>query len=233
MADFYIDIETVRQYKDFEDAPARAQELFRKRHFSDHYRKQNPDMSIYDRWNEHAGLTAEFGKIVCLSVSWFKEDGSIATKLFTGPEVTPEKTGILDMFNVILTKNQKCRLIAHNGKKFDFPIITRRLIINGIPVLSPLNAYGKKPWEMYGLLDTVDMWASTEFNPYVSLDVLCDVLGVDSPKEGEVTGETVGDFYWNDPVGSLHAIGQYCGRDTIALAKVHKILDKMLVPGIG
>jgi hypothetical protein len=228
MADFYIDFETVRESRYYSDISEKKQALFAKRYFSERYQLDNPNMTIDDRWVDQAGLTAEFGMIVCMSVSWFTSDGRLATKVFTGKEFD-----ILSALKQIMVSNPKCRLIAHNGKKFDFPFATRRMIFHRIPVISPLNAYGKKPWEMHGLLDTVDMWASTEFNPYISLDVLCELLGVESPKEGEVTGDMLGDYYWADPEGSIKKIGEYCGRDTVALAKVHKILEDMLVAKLG
>lgn len=231
--DFHIDIESIRQWKDYHDAPGRIQELFAKRFFSPHYQKQNPDVTIEDRWIDQAGLTAEFGKIVAIAVSWYKTDGAIATVVWKGDEHRADEQGSLQLFQTMLIKNPTCRLIAHNGKSFDFPFLTRRMLIWRMIIPAPLNAYGKKPWDMTRLVDTVEMWASTEYKPFIALDVLCELFGIESPKEGEVTGATVGDFYWNDPVRSLEPIGKYCGRDTVALAKLHKILENLLVPPKG
>ena len=228
MADFYIDFETVREANKFSEISEKKQALFEKRYFSPRYQLDNMEVSIEERWNDQAGLTAEFGKIICMSVSWYTTNGTVATKVYSGTEFE-----ILVALKTIMMSNPKCRLIAHNGKKFDFPFATRRMIVHGIPVISPLNTYGKKPWEAHGLLDTVDMWASTEFNPYISLDTLCELLGVESPKEGEVNGESLGDFYWSDPAQAIKPICDYCGRDTVALAKVHKKLEDMLVPKLG
>ena len=80
---------------------------------------------IYDR----AGILAEFGKIICISVGIVtnKENAhAVRTKSFYGDS---EKE-LLNGFAQLLTAHYssfECLLCAHNGKEFDFPYICRRM----------------------------------------------------------------------------------------------------------
>ena len=64
-----LDIETVPQYKSFDEVPDVLQELWA--HKTQYQRKDETPKEFYER----AGIWAEFGKIVCISVGIFTNSG--------------------------------------------------------------------------------------------------------------------------------------------------------------
>jgi 3'-5' exonuclease len=95
-------------------------------------------MSLYNR----AGIYAEFGKIIVISVGYFN-GSEFRLKSFYGDD---EKI-LLEEFATLLNRhynNADDVLCAHNGKEFDFPFIARRMIINGIELPFILQLAGKK-----------------------------------------------------------------------------------------
>ena len=64
----FLDIETVSQEKTFDQLSERMQKLWS--HKAEQLNRDNPELGpadIYDR----AGIYAEFGKIICISVGFF------------------------------------------------------------------------------------------------------------------------------------------------------------------
>jgi hypothetical protein len=114
-------------------------------------------------------------------------------------------------------------LCAHNGKEFDYPYLARRMIINDVALPDILNLFGKKPWEVRHL-DTMELWKFGDFKHYTSLDLLCSILGIPSPKEG-FSGHDVAKTYHEK--GDLDRIVRYCERDTVAVARVFCRLSGM------
>lgn len=86
---------------------------------------------FYDR----AGIWAEFGKIICISVGYFTFKGDIrhfrVTTFFRR-----RKKILLDFSNLLNTYFNKPQhiLCGHNAKEFDFPFIARRMIINQVQI---------------------------------------------------------------------------------------------------
>jgi DNA polymerase elongation subunit (family B) len=112
-------------------------------------------------------------------------------------------------------------MCGHNIKNFDIPVMMKRMMINGIEPSKLLPRYDTKPWEVKAI-DTLEVWRAG--NPWglASLELMCAAMGVESSKEGEVTGNRVHDAYWLD--GMLDAIADYCERDVLVLVK---IIDKL------
>jgi hypothetical protein len=89
-----------------------------------------------------------------------------------------------------------------------------------------MNPTGKKSYDL-AWIDTMKIWAFNEWNYKCSLDRLCFVLGVQSPK-GEMNGAMVKDLFYNTgaPEDSLPfdgeeerfaEIAKYQGGDIVAL----------------
>jgi uncharacterized protein YprB with RNaseH-like and TPR domain len=112
-------------------------------------------------------------------------------------------------------------MCGHNIKNFDIPVMMKRMMVNGIEPSKLLPRYDTKPWEVKAI-DTLEVWRAG--NPWglASLELMCAAMGVESSKEGEVTGNRVHDAYWLD--GMLDAIADYCERDVLVLVK---IIDKL------
>lgn len=177
-------------------------------------------------YTEKAGLHAEFGKIVAISIG--KQQ---ATKFYLKSLTGRDEKVLLQQFIDAMEKGDAKILAAHNGFEFDFPFLVRRMIINGLPIPECLNTIGKKPWDVK-LEDTMKMWSSTAWNYKVSLELLCHVLGLQSPKK-DMTGASVADIYYGQfqvPDGELvfdveeaamKKIGEYCSNDVLAMTNAY------------
>lgn len=210
----FLDIETVPEQPSFSDLNEIKQELF-----ANKTKYQRKEEFTPEEFYERAGIWAEFGKIVCISVGFFdsiSEEKTFRLKSFYGSD----EVKILTDFKNLLEKyfsQQHHVLCAHNGKEFDFPYIARRMIINRIDLPEKLNLFGKKPWEV-AHLDTLDMWKFGDYKHYTSLNLLTNILGIASPKE-DIDGSQVGKVYYED--NDLERIANYCENDTLAVAQIY------------
>ncbi len=208
----FLDIETVPETQHFSDLNSDKQALWE--HKSQYQRK---DSITAEEFYDHAGIWAEFGKIVCISVGYFKYQGE--HKTFRTTSFFGEEVKLLKEFKLLLTShfNQtKHLLCAHNGKEFDFPYIARRMIINGIELPYKLNLFGKKPWEVPHL-DTLELWKFGDYKTYTSLKLMTNVLGIPSPKD-DIDGSEIYRVFYEEK--DIDRIITYCEKDTIAVAQI-------------
>ena len=208
----FLDIETVPLFADFSELDETAKQLWEQK--TNYQRKDEftPE-EFYDR----AGIWAEFGKIVCISVGYFVFKGDIRN--FRVTSFSGEEDVILNDFKNLLETHfnkQYHLLCAHNGKEFDFPYIARRMIINSIDIPFKLNLFGKKPWEV-AHLDTLELWKFGDYKTYTSLKLMTHILGVPSPKD-DIDGSEVRDVFYNE--NDIDRIIRYCEKDTIAVAQI-------------
>lgn len=208
----FLDIETVPETQHYSELDKTKQELWEAK--SRYQRKEEFDAEqFYDR----AGIWAEFGKIICISVGYFITQDH--TRLFRTTSFYGEETEILENFKALLNTHfnkTKHLLCAHNGKEFDFPYIARRMIINTIKLPEKLNLFGKKPWEIPHL-DTMDLWKFGDYKTYTSLKLMTNILGIPSPKD-DIEGSDVYKTYYKD--NDINRIVTYCEKDTIAVAQI-------------
>jgi len=66
-------------------------------------------------------------------------------------------------------------------------------------------------------LDTLELWKFGDYKHYTSLKLLCNVLGIPSPK-GDIDGSQVCKVFYEE--GDLNRIVAYCERDVVAIAQV-------------
>jgi len=208
----FLDIETVPLFAMYSELDKTAKQLWEQKTKYQRKEEFTPE-EFYDR----AGIWAEFGKIVCISVGYFVFKGNLRNfrvKSFFG-----EEKDILNNFKNLLEThfNKPYHLLcAHNGKEFDFPFIARRMIVNSIDIPFKLNLFGKKPWEVPHL-DTLDLWKFGDYKTYTSLKLMTHILGIPSPKD-DIDGSEVRDvFYVNQ---DIDRIIRYCEKDTIAVAQI-------------
>jgi len=208
----FLDIETVPEVETFSELSKEKQELYALK--TQYQRKE--DISA-EEFYERAGIWAEFGKIICISVGYFvniDSDRSFRVKSFSGDEAQ-----LLEAFKKLLENHFNKPghvLCAHNGKEFDFPYIARRMIIHNISLPEKLNLFGKKPWEV-AHLDTMDLWKFGDYKHYTSLKLLTNILGIPSPKQ-DIDGSQVAEVYFKEK--DLNRIVEYCERDTIAVVQL-------------
>lgn len=209
----FLDIETVPQEQKWSLLSKTSQELFEKK--TQYQRKEEfTAEEFYDR----AGIWAEFGKIICISVGYFIEVENIKQLRLTSFFGDDEHQILLD-FKKLLDKHfakKSSILCAHNGKEFDFPFIARRMIVHQIDLPKKLNLFGKKPWEVPHL-DTLELWKFGDYKHYTSLKLLTSILGIPSPKD-DIDGSEVAKVYYQEK--NLQRIVSYCEKDTIAVAQI-------------
>ena len=209
----FLDIETVAQSPNFSD----LSEAFQK-HWEQKSRYISNDDETSTESYGRAGIYAEFGKIVCISVGIIRiENGT--KKLRLKSYYNDDEAVLLTDFFELLNQHYNTRdslLCAHNGKEFDFPYIARRALINGIAIPEILDLAGKKPWEVPHL-DTLQLWKFGDYKNYTSLSLLTTVFNIPTPKD-DIDGSMVNEVYWVDK--DLERIAAYCQKDVVALTQL-------------
>jgi len=208
----FLDIETVPQEASFGNLSEEKQALF-----ADKTQYQRDENTSVEEFYQRAGIWAEFGKIICISVGYLVKD--VKRFQFRVTSFIGDEPQILTDFKKLLESHfsrKEHLLCAHNGKEFDFPYIARRMIINRIGIPEKLNLFGKKPWEI-AHLDTMDLWKFGDYKHYTSLKLLANILDIPSPKD-DIDGSQVADVYYKEK--DIKRIATYCEKDTITVAQL-------------
>ncbi len=208
----FLDIETVPEQANFDLLDDEMKQLWE--HKTQYQRKDDfSGEEFYDR----AGIWAEFGKIVCISVGYFTLKSDVRNFRVTS-FFGDEKKILHDFINLLNNHfNQPQHVLCgHNAKEFDIPFIARRMIINQISIPSKLNLFGKKPWEIPHL-DTLELWKFGDYKHFTSLKLLTKILGIPSPKD-DIDGSQVAKVFYVDK--DIDRIVTYCEKDTIAVAQI-------------
>ncbi|MDX1939351.1 MAG: 3'-5' exonuclease [Saprospiraceae bacterium] len=220
----FLDIETVPGQPDYEELDDEMRELWYTKSRSI-TRKSEDELAEEEAaalYFERAGIFAEFGKIICISVGIVhrsREDNRLRLRLksFAGEdetEVLQEFTKLINQYYYDTNKNYLC---GHNIKEFDIPYICRRMIVNQLDFPDPLNIAGKKPWETKHLLDTLELWKFGDNKNFTSLRLLAALLGFPSPKD-DMDGSQVGSVFWEEK--DLERIAHYCEKDVLATVQL-------------
>ncbi|MFD0749004.1 3'-5' exonuclease [Mucilaginibacter calamicampi] len=204
-----LDIETVPQYSTHAEVPENLKLLWDKKTL--YNRKEETAEDFY----RSAGIWAEFGKIICISVGIFTGGANMGMRIksFAGHD---EREILSSFIKMLKAQPNTLVLCAHNGKEFDFPYLCRRMLINGLALPSQLEIAGKKPWEI-NHLDTMELWKFGDYKSFTSLNLLTTIFNIPTPKD-DIDGSMVGDVYWKD--NQLERISTYCQKDVIATAQL-------------
>ncbi len=211
----FLDIETVPQSPEFDKLEDKWQELWEKK-MAFQINEETTAADLYER----AGIYAEFGKIICISVGYiFQKQGEFFFRVKSFYNENEKK--LLQEFNNSLeqfAKSGKKKLCAHNGQEFDFPYIARRTLIHGLKLPRILDIAGAKPWEVKDqLIDTLQLWKFGDYKHYTSLALLCAVFNIPTPKD-DIDGSQVAKVYYDE--NNLDRIIIYCEKDTLAVANL-------------
>jgi len=211
----FLDIETVPEIYKFKDLDDTTADLYLKKNKYIQERDELSDEEVYER----AGIFAEFGKIVCISVGIVRNKPSGGKEIHMKSFASHDEHKLLLDFAELLNKSYnkpEHSLCGHNAKEFDFPFIARRMLINGIDIPNILDIAGKKPWEV-NLLDTMELWKFGDYKHYTSIALLCHIFKVPTPKD-DISGADVARVYYED--NDIQRIGEYCEKDVIALIQL-------------
>ena len=208
----YIDIETVPIFREYDKIYAQMREL-RDEKYTKEVRWWDYDRDEHWRWK--AAFFPEFGKIVCISLWLENDDGTLRTTSLTGDE-----DEILATFMTMMHKIKKDPVyVWHNIINYDLPFITKRALKRNIPLHPSLYSIGKKPREIQHQ-DTMLLYkfgGSTS----TSLAVICDHLGIHSPKD-DIDGSEVAKVFYE--TWDIDRIARYCENDVIATHALYKRL---------
>lgn len=210
----FLDVETVPNTAQYSELSPEARQLWsdKSRQFRQN-ESDNPE-TLYER----AGIYAEFGKIICISVGYL-QDLNGERRFYLRSYAGDDEKLVLQEFVTMLTNWDKAGryLCGHNIREFDVPYLCRRLLIHGIMLPPMLDIGGLKPWEVRHL-DTLQLWKFGDYKHYTSLKLLAWCFGIPSPKN-DIDGSEVARVYYEEH--DLARIVAYCERDVVTVARLY------------
>ena len=220
----FLDIECVSGKASYDELSEEFQYLWKLKSRSVLRRYDEPitDEEAAEAYKEKAGIYAEFGKIVCISVGVVGRNPDtkeffIRLKSFASEDEAELLRDFSEMVTQFYNNTATHSFCGHNIREFDMPYICRRLLINQLPLPHPLNIAGKKPWETKHFIDTLELWKFGDYKNYTSLKLLAAVFGFPSPKD-DIDGSEVGFVFWEG--NDLPRIAKYCEKDVLATAQL-------------
>jgi len=227
----FFDIESVSQYKDLYDMPEDKLKMWES--YYDSFRKRVTDESRINEaegsekdinrevYRQTAAFFPEFGKVVCVSMAFVTKGGEVRFESFYGEDELHILTETRKVFDKI--EPLGFELCGQSIKLFDIPFLGKRYYINGMKPPKLFPTHNTKPWELR-VLDTKEVWQFGNNWSLGSLDLMCSVLEVDSPKNGDVKGDNVTTNYWE---GKHEEIKEYCEKDVKALVDIITKLNNL------
>ena len=223
-----IDIETVSEHPTFSGLNDDWKQLWEEK-----VQRQLPENVTAEAfYPQRAGVMAEFSKVVCISVGYFKRDGKdihLRVKSFYGDDEKILLQDFIAALQKMESNNNTWSFTGHNIKEFDIPFICRRLLINGLGIPLFLDFQNMKPWET-NMIDTFQYWRFGDYKHYTSLKLLAAALNVPSPKD-DIDGSMVGDVYWKEK--NLERIVTYCQKDVVTTANIVLRFKNLPLLGAG
>ena len=227
----FFDIETVSQYKDLYDMPEDKLKMWES--YYDSFRKRVTDESKINEaegdekdinkevYRQTAAFFPEFGKVACVSMAFVTKSGEVRFESFYGEDELHILTETRKVFDKI--EPLGFDLCGQSIKMFDIPFLGKRFFINGMKPPKLFPTHDTKPWDLR-VLDTKEVWQFGNNWSLGSLDLMCSVLEIDSPKNGDVKGDNVTTNYWD---GNHEEIKEYCERDVKALVDIITKLNNL------
>jgi predicted PolB exonuclease-like 3'-5' exonuclease len=211
----FIDIETTSGFKTLDELKESHPELIsfwdRKEKFIRAEDVELRDAESSDIYFQKASLTAEWGRIVCISVGQIKFDEDdvpfMQKKSFYGDDERDLLSSFVNFMNQVFFKAPGIKLVGHNIKGFDLPYIIKKSILHSIELPRQLHLHKVKPWENC-LIDTYEVWKAGGWSS-AALAHLCLLLGIKNPKDDMNAGEVGAAFY----AGRIEEIKNYCEED--------------------
>lgn len=218
----FLDIETVACTNDYQSLDERIRTQWERKAS---WLKRDEDVNDEQLFYQKAAIYAEFGKVVCIGVGMLRENEKGEPVLKLKAYYGHDEKAVLTDFRLMLEKlnTQSVKLCAHNGREFDFPYLSRRMLVNGIPLPALLDLSGKKPWEV-SHLDTLEMWKFGDYKHYTSLDLLAALFNIPSSKNG-MDGSMVNTVYYEEH--NLEKIKKYCLSDVVVLTQLYMRLKSL------
>ena len=212
----FFDLETASEYESLDqlalNKPKMADLWSKRCEYLRSRFEENRDMTDEQLYQAKAALTPEFARIVCATfgrLNFIGEDPNVIIKSYC----SGHEDEVLDGIQKVFDKFSSLKFSGHNIKRFDIPMMCKRLLIHGRSLPKGLQIQNLKPWEM-PFIDTSELWSFGAWQEgFVSLELLVTSIGLETPK-GDIKGEEVSRVFWQD--GDTQRIAEYCQRDVFA-----------------
>lgn len=228
----YLDIETATGEKSYQELvqknPKLASCYADKTEVWKNGRPQDAHKSIDDLYTDSAALVPEFGMIVCVSiggifngnmrsVSYVVGEGNIEGRKYYPTEKDMLRGFIMACVD-LKNKWKKGTTSGFNVKKFDFPYLFRRCLINGLALPSFIFDANAKPWNQ----EAVDLYSvyCAGHSYGANLDTVSTLFGLPSPKDNGMHGSEVSKYFYE---GKIDEIANYCEGD---IAIIPQLIEK-------
>jgi len=135
---FLIDIETVSGVQHFNLLDDEWKALWTEKII----KNLPPDTTSEQYYPMRAAILAEFARVVCISIGYFKKENNdgpdaewqLRIKSFYSENEKEVLQGFIKTLHQCYSKNSKWIYAGHNIKEFDIPFLCRRMIINNIEI---------------------------------------------------------------------------------------------------
>lgn len=208
-----FDIETIPQQEPLSDI--QEEELDKK---LERYLLRKPESDPDEAKKLIMGTSPYFGEIIVIGLHKFDSiQDAEDTIALTGSEEE-----ILKRFwNII--KNHVGLFVSFNGLSFDVPFILKRSMKHSVP---PTNSdfMNTRRYSKFPHFDSKEIIADFDRFAAPTLRLACELLGIPSPKEGEVKAEDVAKVFKEK--GGLEKIANYCIKDVEATYLLFRKLQK-------
>jgi predicted PolB exonuclease-like 3'-5' exonuclease len=162
--------------------------------------------------DQDSALYPAFGQVVCIC-AWDQLNNRKFKKC------VEDERDLLLSFNDFMSKDEI--LAGQFIKGFDIPFLASRYIANELSLPDPFRVANKKPWEIVHI-DTAELLKFGGFSS-PSLDAICLMFGIQSPKEGSVNALGVRQAFKEKRFTDIE---KYCSMDVMQTNEVIRILQK-------
>lgn len=222
----FFDLETVGEFPNLSELEKNKPSLYKSfMSYQDWFIKRFPEdkeKTPEEIYQTRAALVPEFGKIVVASFAFITQKGEVQKQTFAMDDEKELLRNVIKLLNKIEKLNFV--LCGHNIKNFDIPMLYKRMMINGFRPASILPSADTKPWEVK-VFDTKEFWNGTNQFTIAQLELISVSMGLESSKNGPVTGRVVHSSYWD--AGILDMIAEYCEDDVKSLVELIDKIDNL------
>lgn len=111
--------------------------------------------------------------------------------------------------------------VTFNGRSFDVPFLLHRSVARGIQPTCDLMrrrylSQQRPPYHI-DLQDELTFYGAMHRRP--NLHLFCRTYGIDSPKDGDISGDMVSEWYYS---GRVYDIAQYNATDVVATTELYR-----------
>jgi len=184
------------------------------------YKKSDTIQQKQEEAFRKTSLSGEFGRVLCIGLVIDEDSREKRTvlgwddtaKRFTSDEVRT----LREWWDLLKDFDPSADLlIGHNILNFDLRFIYQRSVVNKIRPTVDLNF---RRYQSYPIFDTMHEWTKWNTQESISLDRLALVLGLQSSKTDEISGDKVYDHYLK---GNHLLICGYCLADVVLTREIY------------